>query len=181
MSKYIILLTISLLFISNTTVFSKQDEGNSKSKNPNQQNAFREDHPVFGDGRKHPVHDDKVIGKYKNNSYTNDSYEKDKESNTNTISSLDRVRINNLIEDIDNLFNRREELQTTKAKLKNYLSSQPEGATATWKRYRLKIVNSQLASNRERLIKAIDKLAVLSTNDSDLSRRIRNYNNRINR
>ncbi len=179
MSKHIILLTISLLFISNTMVFSKHDEGNSKSKNPNQQNAFREDHPVFGDGKKHPVHDDKVIGKYKHNSYTNDSHEKYKESNT--ISSLDRTRINNLIEDIDNLFTEREKLQTTKAKLKNYLSSQPEGFTATWKRTRLKIVNSQLAANKKQLIKAIDKLAILSANDADLSRRVGNYNKRINR
>ena len=181
MSKHIILLTISLLFISNTIVFSKHDEGNNQSKNPNQQNAFREDHPVFGDGKKHPVHDDKVIGKYKHNSYTNDSYEKYRESNTNTISSSDRKKINNSIENIDHLFNEREKLQTTKAKLKNYLSSQPEGFTATWKRYRLKIVNSQLASNREQLIEAIDKLASLSANDTDLSKRVRNYNNRINR
>ena len=163
-------------------VFAKHDEDKGKSKNPNQQNAFREDHPVFGDGRKHPVHEDKVIGKYKHDSYKNDSYEKYKESNTNTISSLDRKRINNLIEDIDHLFNEREKLQRAKAKLKDvYSSSQTVDFTNAWRRYRLKIVNSQLAINRRQLIRAIDKLAILSANDPGLSKRVGNYNNRINR
>lgn len=172
MSKYFILLIITLLFISNTAVFSKHDKDKNK---------FREDHPVFGDGKKHPVHDDKEIGKYKHDSYKNDSDEKYKESNTSTISSLDRKRINNLIGSIDHLFDEREELQRTKAKLKNaYSSSQTIDFTNAWRNYRLKIVNSQLAINRRQLIRAIDKLSNLSANDPGLNKRIRNYNNRIN-
>lgn len=70
MKKNIFVCLLALLLVPGSS-FAKHGKGHGKEKSGKSQakaskEGFSEDHPVFGSGRLHPVHDDKVIGKFKN-------------------------------------------------------------------------------------------------------------------
>lgn len=59
-------LVLVMLALALSPVQAKKDHNKKDHKAKQARGIGSEGHPVFGGGRQHPVHDDKVIGKFKN-------------------------------------------------------------------------------------------------------------------
>lgn len=150
-----------LVLVSCTLVIpasAKPGKGNAKNEKASKAKAgkkgFAKGHPIFGDGKLHPVHDDKVIGKFKNA----DKIRKE-------VADLDEMEEDDLNEELstisDTISVKKDELnKITKEKLTKILAKKDE----------LLAKRSELAKEPENIFQGIANKVGSMMNDMELNK-----------